>query len=119
LSEVTFHRLDYERVLQRLREYALTELATRPEVREVILFGSLAKGTWSASSDADVVVIVDHASERGPFRGTDYAPRSGVGVGVDVLVYTGEETKGWGPRFRAEVEQGIVLYRRAYSPRRL
>ncbi len=112
MSGVVFHRLDRDLILERLRCYAQRELAGRPEVREVILIGSLARGDWSARSDADVVVVVDEAAEPGPFRGVAYVPSESVGVAVDVLVYTAEEAADWSARFRAEVERGVVLYRR-------
>lgn len=112
MSEVVFRRLDHEDVVRRLREYATGELACRPEVREVVLIGSLVRDDWSASSDADVVVIVDQAEEPGPFRGPDYAPKGRVGLPVDVFVYTPSEAEAWGPRYRREVEEGVVLYRR-------
>lgn len=111
MSDVVFHRLDRNRVIARLRDWAREQLARRPEVREVVLIGSLARGDWSARSDADVVVLVDRADAPGPFRSPDYAPVESVGVGVDLLVYTPEETVAWSPRFRDEVERGIVLYR--------
>jgi predicted nucleotidyltransferase len=76
MSEVVFHRLDLEAALAALRRYARTELGPRPEVREVVLIGSLARGDWSARSDADIVVIVDSAGDRGPFRSQVYAPRA-------------------------------------------
>jgi predicted nucleotidyltransferase len=112
MSKVVFHRLDRDLIVRRLERYAREELARRPEVREAILIGSLARGDWSARSDADVVVVVDQAPERGPFRGAEYAPSERIGVAVDVLVYTPEETAAWSPRFRGEVERGILLYRR-------
>jgi predicted nucleotidyltransferase len=113
MSEVSFHRLDREAVLERLRRYAREELAPRAEVREAVLVGSLARGDWSARSDADVVVIADEASERGPFRGVAYAPRTPLGIDVDVFVYLPEETGSWPARLRDEVQRGVQLYRRA------
>jgi predicted nucleotidyltransferase len=88
------------------------ELSPRPEVREVILIGSLARGDWSARSDADVVVIVDRADRPGPVRRPDYVPRQPLGVPVDVLVYTPQERESWPPRFRREVERGLRPYQR-------
>lgn len=116
MSEVVFHRLDHDRVMGELTRYAEQELGARPEVAEVVLIGSLARGDWTARSDADVVVVVDEADERGPFRGPDYAPREPLTVSVDAFVYTPDETAGWSPRFRAEVERGIVLHRRGTTP---
>jgi uncharacterized protein len=112
MSGVVFHRLDRDRIVQRLVEYARRQLAARPEVREAILIGSLARGDWSARSDADVVIVVDHAGAPRRARGVEYAPAESVGVGVDLLVYTAEEASAWSPRFRSEVERGIVLHRR-------
>lgn len=33
-------------------------------------------------------------------------------VPVDLFVFTPEETRNWGDRFRREVELGVVLYER-------
>lgn len=112
MPEAVFHRLDHDAVLARLRRYAEEELAPREEVREAILIGSLARGDWSARSDADLVVVVDEASEPGTLRGARYAPWEPLGISVDVLVYTRDEARDWRPRFHAEVERGVVLYRR-------
>ena len=112
MSRVVFRRLDRDLVLRRLGAYAREELARRPEVQRVVLIGSLARGNWSARSDADVVVVVTGAAAPGPFRGSAYLPSMSVGAPVDVLVYTEAEAAGWSPRFRAEVQHGIVLYDR-------
>ncbi len=113
MSKVDFLRLEYDRVLKALRRYAAEELAPRPEVREAVLIGSLARGDWSAESDADVVVIVDRSDEPVvAFRSADYLPRTSVGVPVDVFVYTASETDEWQPEYRSDVESGIVLFRR-------
>jgi predicted nucleotidyltransferase len=115
MSDATFHRLDRDLIVQRLRSYAQHELGRRPEVREAVLIGSLARGDWSLRSDADIVILVDDAVEPGPFRGAAYLPSASVGVAVDLLVYTPEEAASWSPRFRAEVERGLPLYRRQDS----
>jgi predicted nucleotidyltransferase len=112
MSEVIFHRLDHQAVIRRLRQWASEELAARPEVRDVVLFGSLAGDDWSAHSDADVVVIVDAATGRWFDRSPEYAAKSPVGIPVDLFVYTPEEAASLSPSFRSEFEHGIVLYRR-------
>jgi predicted nucleotidyltransferase len=112
MSDVVFHRLDRDTIVQRLHDYVELELTPRPEVNEVVLIGSLARGDWSARSDAEIVVMVDTVRERGPFRGSDYAPSTSVGVPVDILVFTPEDAGAWSPRFGAEVDGGVLLYRR-------
>jgi predicted nucleotidyltransferase len=94
--------------LLRLRRYATEQLGVRREVREVVLFGSLAREDWSARSDADVAVIVDGA----PDRAAGYLPSEPIGVPVDVFVYTPAEAAAWSERFSAEIAGGIVLYSR-------
>lgn len=112
MSEVVFHRLDRDRVMQELRRYAKSELANRRQIREAVLIGSLARGDWSARSDADVVIVIDDPAAPEAFRGPAYAPRVPLSVDVDVFAYTAQEAHAWSPRFRAEVERGLLLYRR-------
>jgi HEPN domain-containing protein/predicted nucleotidyltransferase len=111
MSDVAIHRLDDPAAMRALRAYG-SELSARPEVWELVLIGSLARGDWSARSDADVVVIVDEAAKRLQDRSPAYAPSRRLGVPVDVFVYTHEERAGWADRFEREVERGVVLYRR-------
>lgn len=113
MSDVVFHRLDRNQIVERLEAYAATELARRSEVQKVVLIGSLARGDWSARSDADIVIVVDRGEGPGPFRGVDYVPSNSIGVGVDIFVYTPEELAKTSARFRAEVAQGLLLFSRA------
>jgi uncharacterized protein len=106
MPEAVFHRLDHPAVIRGLREYAVGQLGARPEVARVILIGSLARGDWSARSDADMVVIADEAVPRAHDRGVAYAPRAPLPVPVDLLVFTADESGQWGDRFRREVESG-------------
>lgn len=115
MPEAVFRRLDRDRVVDRLREFAGREFPGRPEVREVVLIGSLARGDWSASSDADLVVIVDDDPDPARARAPRYRP-SGIGVAVDVLVYTADEVRTWSKRFAADVAAGLTLYRRLDPP---
>ncbi|MDP8969089.1 MAG: nucleotidyltransferase domain-containing protein [Actinomycetota bacterium] len=114
MSDAVFHRLDRDLVVRRLGQHATGALAARPEVREVVLIGSLARGDWSARSDADLVVVVDRVRGPGRDRAPHYVPDH-VGVPVDVFVYSCDEAADWSPRFRSEVSRGLVLYRRTAS----
>jgi len=48
-------KLNYERVMEKLKEY--TERAVSRGAVAVILIGSLARGDYTAFSDADVIVV--------------------------------------------------------------
>ncbi len=74
-----------------LRDYA-AELGRRPEVLEVYLCGSWAKGTYTPYSDVDLLVMVRESALPPRERIPAYLP-SRFPVGVDVFVYTPEEVK--------------------------
>ncbi len=109
-----FRRLDVRAVIKRLAVWAREDLSARPEVARVVLIGSLAQGTWSASSDADVVVVVDAAPDPGPLLGREarYRPSPPLGIGLDVFVRTAAELADMGERFGGEVAAGTVLWER-------
>jgi predicted nucleotidyltransferase len=85
-------RLDRRAVLARLEERARRLLEEEPQVREVWLFGSLARGEAGPGSDADVLVVLETSAlpflERSALLAQHF---EGVGVGCDVLAYTGAE----------------------------
>ena len=51
--------LDKEVVVQRLREVSEEAFAVFPELREIRLFGSLAKGEHTGLSDVDVFIVIE------------------------------------------------------------
>lgn len=55
---VTFPPLNREQVMARIRN-ALPDLARQLPVRQVVLFGSYARGRYTAYSDIDLLVIYD------------------------------------------------------------
>lgn len=68
-------------------------MKANPNVIEVRLFGSLARSTHAPGSDADIYVLL----REDPRRFVDRIPEfmeafSGVGVSVEVLPYTVEES---------------------------
>lgn len=111
---VRVFRLDREGVIASLRERAVAVLAARPDVLEVRLFGSLARGNAVPGSDADLFVLLRDGAP--PFL--DRLPPllrefSGLGIGCDVIAYTEsehEEARTRGDAFvKALDEEGTVL----------
>ena len=60
-AEVKLFKLDYAAILKALKVYA--KRALEKNAKAVILIGSLAKGNYTAFSDADVVIISDNVPE--------------------------------------------------------
>ena len=84
-----------------------------PEIESIYLFGSLARGDAVPGSDADLLIVVSHSAE--PFRDRPVRyDTTGVGVGVDVLVYTREELDALletGNEFaRRAMREGVRLF---------
>lgn len=116
--EVRVFRLDRTGVVERLRERARQLLRQRPDVVEVRLFGSLARGGAGPGSDADLFVVVRDGA--GPLLGRieDLARYfTGVGVGCDLIIYTESERRALAERndafARAVLREGVTLGRRA------
>jgi predicted nucleotidyltransferase len=86
--------LDRDQLELNIRAAIGSLAAERPEVRKVILFGSAARTASTPASDVDLALIVDDARERFIDRPIPYQPYfSGVGLGVDLVVYTREEAR--------------------------
>ncbi|HUE86641.1 MAG TPA: nucleotidyltransferase domain-containing protein [Vicinamibacterales bacterium] len=96
-------RLERDDVLARVRAAAVRLVAARPDIVQVTLFGSLARGDARPGSDADLLIIV--RGDPGPFleRPLSLAPYfARVGVGCDLFVYTEAEAA------RLAAEPGVV-----------
>jgi len=102
-------KLDVEKVLAELREYALR--AVERGALAVVLIGSLARGDYTAFSDADVVVIVAEDKRRPVDRVADFLDPT-LSVDVEPRVYTVEELRAMaarGSRIVEEIRRGVVL----------
>ncbi|MEM0018156.1 MAG: nucleotidyltransferase domain-containing protein [Candidatus Korarchaeum sp.] len=80
--------MEYEGVLKRLVDYA--ERAVARGAKAVILVGSLARGDYTAFSDADIIIISDEVPENPIRRISDFMDPS-LPVDVEPLVLTTEE----------------------------
>ena len=89
---VRVFRLDRDGVVARLRERARALVERNPDVVEVRLFGSLARGDAHPGSDADLFIVLRDCDqpflERIPALARNF---SGVGIGCDVIAYTESE----------------------------
>jgi len=104
-------KLNYELVFKRLKEYA--ERALEKGALVVFLIGSLARGDYTAFSDADVVIIVrDDYPKKLPDRISDFIDPT-LSVDVEPRVYTLSEFSKMAQnkeRIIREIEKyGIIL----------
>ena len=118
---VRVFRLDRDGVIARLRSRARALVERDSDVREVRLFGSLARGDAHPGSDADLFVVVrDGAApflERIPELARHF---TGVGIGCDVVVYTESERAALAASrqsfARAVLDEGIALATATANP---
>lgn len=111
-TSVRIFWLDSQAVMEKLGVVARRMKARHPEIEEVLLFGSLARGEAVPGSDADLLVILSSASQPFMERIPRYLP-VGSPVGVDVFPYTREEIDRMlaeGNHFvQRAMEEGIAL----------
>ncbi len=118
---VRVFRLDRAAVVARLRERARSVLARRPDVVEIRLFGSLARGDAHPGSDADLFIVVRDGARPFLDRLTDLAREfGGVSIGCDVIAFTESEARALiarGDAFsRAVFDEGVTLAARDPRP---
>ena len=82
--------LNVDQVRACLRQAVERLVQSHPEIEEVWLFGSLARGDAVPGSDADLLVVLSGSQEAFLDRSVRYQPDS-CGIGVDVLAYTRDE----------------------------
>ena len=108
---VTVFWLDRNLLKSRIRRAARNLSRDHEEVVRVVLFGSVASDRALPSSDADILVVVRDTGlpfidRAGRFR--EYF--AGIGVGVDLFVYTEQEiAAGTIPLATTALRTGIEL----------
>ena len=105
-AEVRFFTLDYDYVMEKLKDYA--KKCVEKGARAVLLIGSLARGDYTAFSDADVVIVVDKAPPRAVDRIKDFID-SHMPLDVEPRVYTLEELRRLAMQ-RSKIVEEIVRY---------
>jgi len=101
---------------QALREIAdKIVAATHPQA--VILFGSLARGEAGPDSDLDLMIVAESDKPRIERYGEVRRLFRGMGIGMDILVYTPEEFAQFqsvpGSLTHTVAHEGRILYGRA------
>ncbi len=83
---------DRNALLRRIKQIARQIKKRHPEVVSIRLFGSLARNDYTATSDADILIVLDHFPENDPHRRIlTFLPYFDLRYGVDLLVYTQAE----------------------------
>lgn len=109
-SEIKLFEPDYEAIMRELKEYA--EKTVKRGALAVILIGSLARGDYTAFSDADVIIVVEESSERPIDRIIKYLEPS-ASVDIEPRVYSTKEIQAMAKRrariIKEIIEHGILL----------
>jgi hypothetical protein len=105
-------------VLASLRALATRLGAERPEIQEIRLFGSLARGQRNPFADADLLIVLEASDLPLRHRAPDYKP-SRPPVPIDLTVCTRDELArelAAGNQFVTRVlGESLVLYSRSAS----
>ncbi|MBS7655639.1 nucleotidyltransferase domain-containing protein [Candidatus Bathyarchaeota archaeon] len=103
-AEVKFFKLNYEKVMKKLKEYS--EKALAKGVKAVILIGSLAKGDYTAFSDADILIIFDETPKNPIDRIKEFIDPS-LPIEVEPRVYTTSEVLKMAKEKRRIIKEAI------------
>ena len=111
-AEVRYLKINFDEILSRLKGYAKSKAGTH-EVRAIVLTGSLAKGSYTGTSDADILVIADNLPTSILERYALFAEPS-MPIDLQPRVYTTKEFMSklhQGDRFAVEsLEIGMPLH---------
>lgn len=103
-AEVRF--LDRAAVLDELRRAATAARRAHPEILRVLLVGSLARGDWTADSDADLVAVVDREFP-GLLERSRYQVHTAV-IPTDTLVYSRDEFEALAADPRSPLSESLA-----------
>ncbi len=107
--------VDEAAVRRAMDAWAARLLRDRPEVEEIVVFGSFAEGRWAPGSDLDVFLALSRSDRSIRDRVPDYLPGP-FPVGVDLFPFTRNELeeRGGSPVLAA-VARSRWRYRRPGS----
>ncbi len=89
--------LNRDEILEKLQQISKEALIAFPEIREIRLFGSLARGEETGLSDADIFILTT-SNEKNPLERMrpyfDFFSRR-LGMALDMIVATPQESEGF------------------------
>lgn len=113
LDGVEILSIDYENLKKKLREIVCKIRCEHPEVKEIILFGSFSRNSYTPYSDIDIAIIVDEIEKRFIERQDDFIDYfSSLPFDVNLIIYTEKEFCNMfkhGNNFIREIREGLSL----------
>ena len=93
-------------------EFAAWLFRNRPEVDEIVVFGSFTDGTYAPGSDIDIFLLLSSSRKEVRDRVPDYLPGA-FPVGIDLFPYTQREIESLRPSSLLDaVDKSDWRYRR-------
>lgn len=84
--------LNRDEVINELKRIAIKiRLDEKDNLIDIILFGSIAKGTHIGTSDIDIIIILKECNLNLFYRIRKFLKYFDINIGVDLLVYTEKE----------------------------
>ena len=96
MSTVVIKSVDEAAVHRAMDTHAARLFATRPDVEEIVVFGSFATGTYAPGSDLDVFVVLSRSDATPRDRVPGLLPGA-FPVGIDLFPYTRAEMAARAP----------------------
>ncbi len=90
MSSVVIKSVDEALIRRSMDDYAARLLSSHSEIREIVIFGSFAEGTYAPGSDLDILIVLDRSDRPVRDRIPLYLPDA-FPVGVDLFPYTRDE----------------------------
>jgi predicted nucleotidyltransferase len=102
--------LDRKSLIGTLKSICQEAVVRFPEIKKIVLFGSLSKQEETGLSDVDIFLLIDNDEKNPIERAKPYFFffSGKLDIGIDVLTATDDELEN----FKDILQGGIVLYER-------
>ncbi len=110
MNSVRVFWLEQDQLIKKIHQAARKIGKNDPNVKKIILFGSLAEKRGTPGSDADILIILK--KEETPFieRMGEWLKRFSLNFPLEVFPYTENELHN--PIAQSALKNGIILYER-------